>query len=213
VADPSQDANAKSVTPMPIFRFAEVLLAFAEAKAELGTLTQDDLNRSINLLRSRVGMPALNMVDANANPDPFLAAQYTGVVGANTGVVLEIRRERRIELVMESFRWNDLMRWKEGHLLTTPYKGMYFRGPGSYDLDGNGKPDVVIYTDTKPPAQSGVVYLKLGTDVDLENGVSGGNIVINKTVTKTWREDRDYLFPIPQQEILLNPKLSQNPKW
>jgi len=213
VADPSQDANAKSVTPMPIFRFAEVLLAFAEAKAELGTLTQDDLNRSINLLRSRVGMPALNMVDANANPDPFLAAQYTSVVGANTGVVLEIRRERRIELVMESFRWNDLMRWKEGHLLTTPYKGMYFRGPGSYDLDGNGKPDVVIYTDTKPPAQSGVVYLKLGTDVDLENGVSGGNIVINKTVTKTWREDRDYLFPIPQQEILLNPKLSQNPKW
>jgi hypothetical protein len=213
VSDPSQDANQRSVTPLPIFRYAEVLLAYAEAKAELGTLQQADLDKSVNLLRSRVGMPALDLATANANPDPYLASQYINVSTTNTGVILEIRRERRIELVMESFRWNDLMRWKEGHLLTEQYKGMYFPGAGTYDLDQNGKPDVVIYTGTKPPAQSGVVYLKLGSDIDLENGASGGDVVINKSIAKHWRDDRDYLFPIPTQELLLNPKMKQNPKW
>jgi hypothetical protein len=213
VSDPSQDANSRSVTPLPLFRYAEVLLNFAEAKAELGTLTQADIDRSIKLLRDRVGMPDLNMALANASPDPYLAAQYTQVSGANQGVILEIRRERRVELVMESFRWNDLMRWKEGHLLTLQFKGEYFPGPGTFDLDHNGSADVCIYTGTKPVAQQGVVYLKLGSDVDLENGASGGDVVINKTIPKTFREDRDYLFPIPLQEILLNPKLTQNPNW
>jgi hypothetical protein len=94
-----------------------VLLNFAEAKAELGTLTQADIDRSIKLLRDRVGMPNLDMAAANANPDPYLASQYINVTGPNKGVILEIRRERGIELVMEGFRWDDLMRWKEGHLV------------------------------------------------------------------------------------------------
>ena len=213
VADPSQDANARSVTPLPIFRYAEVLLAYAEAKAELGTLTQADIDRSIKLLRDRVGMPDLNMATVNASPDPYLAGQYTQVAGANKGVILEIRRERRIELVMESFRWNDLMRWKEGHLLALQYKGEYFPGPGSFDLDGNGTADVVIYTNTKPPTQQGTVYLKLGSDVDLEQGQAGGNIIVNRNISKTFNENRDYLFPVPIQERLLNPKLTQNPNW
>ena len=213
VADASQDANARSVTPLPLFRYAEVLLAFAEAKAELGTLTQADIDRSIKLLRDRVGMPDLNLAAANANPDPYLAGQYTQVSGVNKGVILEIRRERRIELVMEYFRWNDLMRWKEGHLLAQQYKGEYFPGPGTFDLDHNGTPDVCIYTGTKPAAQPGVVYLKLGSDIDLDNEASGGDIVINKTIPKQFNENRDYLFPIPLQEILLNPKLTQNPNW
>ncbi|HEY4290461.1 MAG TPA: RagB/SusD family nutrient uptake outer membrane protein [Puia sp.] len=213
VADASQDANARSVTPLPLFRYAEVLLAFAEAKAELGTLTQADIDRSIKLLRDRVGMPDLNLVTANANPDPYLAGQYTQVNGANKGVILEIRRERRVELVMEYFRWNDLMRWKEGHLLAQQYKGEYFPGPGTFDLDHNGTADVCIYTGTKPAAQPGVVYLKLGSDIDLENEASGGDIVINKTIPKMFNENRDYLFPIPLQEILLNPNLTQNPNW
>lgn len=216
VSDPSQDANQRSVTPLPLFRYAEVLLNYAEAKAELGTLDQAGLDKSINLLRSRVGMPSLDLAAANANPDPYLAGQYGEVSqksAANAGVILEIRRERRIELAMESFRWNDLMRWKEGHLLEEQFKGMYFPGPGSYDLDMNGKTDVVIYTDTKPPAQNGVVYLKLGSDIDLENGQAGGNIVINKKIGKQWHENRDYLFPIPSQEILLNNKITQNPNW
>ncbi len=55
-----------------------------------------------------------------------MADQYPGVAGANKGLILEIRRERRIELVMESYRWNDLMRWKSGASNVRQFKGMYF---------------------------------------------------------------------------------------
>ncbi|HEY4208275.1 MAG TPA: RagB/SusD family nutrient uptake outer membrane protein [Puia sp.] len=216
VSDPSQDANQRSVTPLPIFRYAEVLLNYAEAMAELGSTDQTFLDRSVNLLRSRVGMPALDLAAANANPDPYLQDQDSVLWNSsnpNKGVLLEIRRERRIELVMESFRWNDLMRWKEGSVLSKQFKGMYFPGPGTYDLDLNGKPDVCIYTGTKPPAQNGVVYLKLGSDVDLENDQAGGNIVVNRKIVKHWQENRDYLFPVPLQEILLNANITQNPNW
>jgi SusD family. len=206
------DSFTRSYNPLIIFRYAEVLLNLAEAKAELGTLQQDDIDRTIKLLRDRVGMPNLDMAAANANPDPYLAAQYKQVNGANKGVILEIRRERRIELVMENFRWNDLMRWKEGHLVTWPFKGMYFPGTGKFDLDGDGTMDIWIYTGDKP-LDPDYHYLKLGSEIDLENGVNGGNVVINKNISKQFNEDRDYLYPIPSGEIQLNPNLTQNPNW
>ena len=198
---------------MPIFRYAEVLLNFAEAKAEKGTLTQADLDRSVKLTRDRVGMPNINLMTSNASPDPYLMQQYTQVTGNNAGVILEIRRERRIELVMENFfRWDDLLRWKEGQALTKQFKGMYFPGTGSFDLDKNGKIDLVIYEGTKPVV-AGAQILKLGSEILLENGNAGGNIVINNHITKKFNEAKDYLYPIPTQEILLNPKLKQNPNW
>jgi len=207
----ANDANGKSPTPLPIFRLAEAMLNFAEAKAELGTLTQADLDKSIGKLRSRVGMPALNLAAANTNADPYLITQYINVNGLNKGVILEIRRERRIELVMEGFRWNDLMRWKEGHLLTDQFKGTYFPGAGSYDLDGDGKTDLVLYSGTQPTVP-GAQFLKLGTDVTLEQGTSG-NIVVNPGTPKSFNENKDYLYPLPTQDLLLNPNLKQNPNW
>ncbi|GAB4050044.1 RagB/SusD family nutrient uptake outer membrane protein [Spirosoma litoris] len=213
VSAPKWDTYSKDITDMPIFRYAEVLLNFAEAKAERGTLTQADLDRSTKLTRDRVGMPNINLTIANANPDPYQAQQYTQLSGSNTGVILEIRRERRIELVMENFfRWDDLIRWKEGQLLTKTFKGMYFPGPGSYDLDKNGKIDLVIYEGTKPTV-AGAQLLKLGSEILLENGSKGGNIVVNGHITKKFNEARDYLYPIPTQELLLNPNLTQNPNW
>lgn len=208
----ADDSFTKSYNPLIIFRYAEVLLNLAEAKAELGTLQQSDIDRTIKLLRDRVEMPNLDMAAANANPDAYLAAQYKNVSGANQGVILEIRRERRIELVMENFRWNDLMRWKEGHLLTWQFKGMYFPGTGKFDLDGDGTMDIWIYTGDKP-TEPGYHYLKLGSEIDLENGANGGNVVINKNISKKFDEEKDYLYPIPSGEIQLNPKLTQNPKW
>ena len=213
VSAPKWDTFSKDITDMPIFRYAEVLLNFAEAKAERGTLTQGDLDISAKLIRDRVGMPNINLAAANAKPDPYQAQQYTQLAGANSGVILEIRRERRIELVMENFfRWDDLIRWKEGQLLTKSFKGMYFPGPGSYDLDKNGKVDLVIYEGTKPTV-AGAQLLKLGSEILLENGNKGGNIVINGHITKKFIETRDYLYPIPKQERLLNTNLTQNPNW
>lgn len=213
VTEPSHDKINGSVVPLPIFRYAEVLLNYAEAKAELGTIDQSDIDKTIKLIRDRVGMPDLDMATANANPDPYLANQYINVTGPDKGVILEIRRERRIELVMEGFRWNDLMRWREGHLIAAPFNGEYFPGPGAFDLDGNGKPDVNIYTGAKPPTQAGVTYLKLGTDISLTGGQNGGDVIVNGDIPKKFREDRDYLNPLPTQELLLNPQLTQNPNW
>lgn len=212
VADRKWDTYGKSSNDMPIFRYAEVLLNFAEAKAERSTLTQADLDLSIKLIRDRVAMPNINMALANANPDAYQAEMNTHVAGDNTGVILEIRRERRIELVMESFRWDDIMRWKEGANLAKQFKGMYFPGLGSFDLDHDGKDDVVIYEGTKP-STTNVQLLKLNGDITLENGNEGGNILINLNISKKFDENKDYLYPVPISERLLNPNLTQNPGW
>lgn len=198
---------------LPVFRFAEVLLNYAEAKAERGTITQNDLDISVKLIRDRVGMPNINLDWSNSNPDAYLASQYVNVSGSNKGVILEIRRERRIELIREDFRWDDIVRWKEGHNLERPFLGMYFPGAGEYDLDRDGQVDLVIFigvepTDKIPSAQ----YYKLG-EIDLVNGVNGGNIIVNRKVPKNFDEAKDYLYPIPTQERILNPNLTQNPGW
>lgn len=198
---------------LPIFRFAEVLLNYAEAKAERGTLTQNDIDISIKLIRDRVDMPNINIADANSNPDEYLASQYKNVTGDNKGVILEIRRERRIELIRESFRWNDLMRWKEGHNVARPFLGMYFPGPGEYDLDQDGRIDIILFEDSEPKDKiPNTQYYRIG-ELDLLNGVNGGNIIVNRTVPKKFDENKDYYYPIPTQERILNKNLTQNPGW
>lgn len=213
VGDVKYDNYSRSENDMPIFRLAEVLLNYAEAKAELGDINKADIDLSIKKLRDRVGMPTLDVAAANLNPDKYLADEYKNVNGANKGVILEIRRERRIELVMESYRWDDIMRWKEGPLLTRQFKGMYFPGVGEYDLDQDGKIDVMLYEGTKPTAPSGTQIYKIGGEILLENGASGGNIVINPHITKSFDEKKDYLYPLPTQELELNTNLIQNPFW
>ena len=100
-----------------------------EVRTIVSTLTQSDLDRSIKLLRDRVGMPNIDLAAANASPDPYLMAEDTGypnVTGANAGVILEIRRERTVELFDENFRFYDLVRWKNGQAITHKFLGMYF---------------------------------------------------------------------------------------
>ena len=213
VTERDYDTYGKSINDMPIFRYAEILLNYAEAKAELGILEQNDLDKSIKLIRDRVAMPNINMNNANSNPDHYLEKQYPHVNGEDKGVILEIRRERRIELVMESFRWDDMMRWKEGATFVEQFKGMYFPGLGTFDLDGNGEIDICLYDGEKPEIDGkSIQYLKLNSDVTLENGNSGC-IVVNPHISKKWDENKDYLYPIPIQERLLNPNLTQNKGW
>lgn len=211
VQSPEYD-NGNCVNDIPIFRYAEILLNYAEAKAELGEITQADIDKSIKLLRDRVEMPNLVLSDANSNPDPYLANQYIHVDGGNKGVILEIRRERRIELIREGFRWDDILRWKEGQLLEREFHGMYFPGTGEYDLDHDGTIDLILYEGEKPSSIPGVQYQKIG-ELVLENGAKGGQIITNPSVQKVWTEEKDYLYPIPTQERELNPNLTQNPGW
>ena len=211
------DANKASTNDMPLFRLAEVLLNYAEAKAELGTLKQADLDNTIRPLRVRAGLPDLDMEEANANPDPYLSSSETGyanVTGANKGVIVEIRRERTLETPMEGLRYWDIMRWKEGKRFEKPIEGLYFPGTGEYDLDGNGSVDVCIYDTEKAPGNSAdVLYLKLGSDIVL-SGETSGNVLAHSTQQRIWNEERDYLYPIPTDDrVLTQGAISQNPGW
>lgn len=91
-----------------ILRFGEVLLNYAEAKERLGSLTQDDLDISINRLRDRVGMVHLDL----------------GNLPAGSDIRTEIQRERRVELYFEGHRYFDIIRWGQGNLLAEDLLGV-----------------------------------------------------------------------------------------
>lgn len=91
-------------TDAPIYWLAVVYLNYAEAKAELGTLTQEDLNKTVNLLLKRAGLPDMNLTPA---ADP---ANNHGV----SNLLWEIRRCRRCELMTDNwYRYWDLVRWHQ----------------------------------------------------------------------------------------------------
>ena len=213
-----QDTYNACDVDLIIMRAAEVYLNYAEALADTGDLTQEDLDMSVNQLRKRAGMPSLNKDAANANPDPFLTnANYGGyrssvlLADANKGVILEIRRERAIELCQEGHRYYDLMRWKEGKVFEAPFYGAYYPGPGVYDVDNSGTPDFEIFTASATSSASSAK--KLNTDVFLSNG-NAGFIWLHSNITRTWDEGKDYLYPIPSDEIgLTDGALVQNPGW
>ena len=223
VQDPSSNSNnndrtGSSDVDMPVFRYAEVLLNYAEAKAELGTLTQNDIDISIKHLRDRVAMPNLNVAEANSNPDEYLASEtygYPNVGGNNQGVILEIRRERTIELLQEGLRFSDLRRWKSGKSIDQPITGAYFEGPGEYDLSGDGNIDLILYANgtDKPAEREGVTIYELGSDIFLTEGNKGYLNYHHNSERNGFNETRDYLYPIPIDERTLNPNLEQNPGW
>ena len=211
LSDETQDGDGASYQDVAFIRYAEVLLNYAEAKAELGIITQDDIDRTIRLIRSRVSMPNLDMTSANQSPDAVLAALYPNVSGSCQGIILEIRRERRIELVMEGFRWDDLVRWKAGKLLEPHFIGMYFPSLGEFDLDGDGAPDLMLYTGTAP-STTAAQSVEIGGVLQLTEG-DHGNLIGFKDNTKQFDESRDYLYPLPTGDLLLNENLEQNPNW
>ncbi len=210
------DLYGASYNDLPLFRTAEVYLNYAEAKAELGTLVQNDLEISIKHLRDRVGMANIDMKAANDNPDPYLLDPVTGypnVTGANAGVILEIRRERCVELYDEGFRYYDLMRWKNGQAFVHQHIGIYVPGPGTYDLNGDGTSDVCFFEGTAPSLPSGVIPCKIGEKVFLTDGTSG-YVLTNKNTPGRWDENKDYLYPIPiNDRSLTKGALTQNPGW
>ena len=90
-------------TPSIQYRYAEILLNYIEAKAELGQATQADVDITIKLLRDRVGMPNLQINTIMADPNWEFPAL--------SPLINEIRRERKVELALEHLRWDDIARW------------------------------------------------------------------------------------------------------
>jgi len=224
----STDNTKIGSTDFPAIRYAEVLLTYAEAAAELGTIIQADLDNTVNLLRARAGMPALSLGAANTSPDPTLAAKYPDVTGTNQGVILEIRRERRVELALEGYRYDDLMRWHAGSLLAVIPEGMYFPGLGQYDMTGDGVNDIILVdANTTIPDDAHkvtnslgkpLVYYKAGSFGDnvtvyLKNGAQGGGTLVTEITPRQFIDPKYYYRPVPYLQTQLNSKLTQIFGW
>jgi len=210
----TRDLNINSVS---LFRYGEVLLNYAEAKAELGTLTDEEWALTIGKLRTRAGITG-GLTTKPTVADPYLTSIYFPDI--TDPVILEIRRERGIELCMEGFRFYDLMRWKRGELLTLEWNGMYVPELVTpMDLNEDGVLDVAFYQGDKPsPAVSGVTYVNVSetsggkpNSQRLKNNTSGELTWLN-TITRTWA-DKMYYYPIPEADRLMNTNLVQNPGW
>src|SRR5690606_9523376 len=203
------DGRAENNNSLPLMRYAEVLLNYAEAMAELNRFTEAEWNLTIKLLRERAGLSNTAMP---LTADTYLEQEYFADQNLSAAL-LEIRRERAIELAMEGFRYDDLMRWKLANLLLKPYTGLYVPAMNTpYDLNEDGKNDVSFVTAVPSNPQKGIVYFVInGTQHYLTNQTSG-NIVAQNNLRRIF-DDFMYLRPIPIEEITLNPNLKQNAGW
>lgn len=215
ISNTDHENATTSTTDYPLFRYAEVLLNYAEAKAELGTLTNDDVVKTIDVIRARVGMPAMATVPSTV--DPLMKEYYPNAKGDQLAAILEIRRERTVELAFEGFRQWDLLRWKEGKWMvpaaTKGFQGIYVPALGEYDLDKDGKIDVCFYKGSKPSTSAPTSnIIEIGSNYTLTNGDSGF-LTYFATEDYVWNEAQDYLWPIPEDQRQLNTNLTQNPGW
>lgn len=210
--DMSLDGGSRNATNIPIIRYAEVLLNYAEAKAELGQLTDEDWAATVGLLRKRAGITGgLNAKPASV--DNYLKSTYFPNISEAS--ILEIRRERGIELVLEGQRFYDIIRWKRGELFTDVWNGMYVDGLNTnYDLNEDGKNDVFFYNGTG--SMNGGVNIAPTVNGQVNNMTlsesNKGELQWMKNIQRTWN-DRMYLYPIPENDLLMNPNLKQNPNW
>ncbi len=199
-----------------ILRYGEALLNYAEAKAILGTISQSDIDNTVNVLRDRAGMPHLSMAEANAWSVSY--SESDGYDPSADNILNEIRRERRVELALEGFRRTDLKRWAIYEDVINGYKpvGAYYQEHADYWNDSEAM-EALGLTDSEVSG----VYCILGDNVD----------VIGEYVNPYWKNsyftesgigyyinpDRDYLNSIPTQEIDFYEEngvtLEQNPGW
>ncbi|RZK30054.1 MAG: RagB/SusD family nutrient uptake outer membrane protein [Hymenobacter sp.] len=214
--DTYYDGGSRNINSISIIRYAEVLLNYAEAKTELGTLTDADWAKTIGALRQRAGLTS-GLVAKPTVADPYLQRTYFPTIANPT--LLEVRRERGIELVLEGFRFYDLVRWRRGELLEMPWNGFYVPALNQpLDLNEDGVLDVAFYTTLPATRPAGVTYVNVAPTISggvnpqqLSNGTSGEiNWLTN--VPRKW-EEKYYLYPIPENDRLINPKLGQNPGW
>ena len=216
-----QDRTTNGIQAAIEFRYGELLLMYAEAKYELeGTLSQADVDMTINALRERAGFdfvkyPTSKLVVGQEPADPRLDKIYAEKLDYPVSPLLrEIRRERRVELAMENHRYEDLMRWKAGKLLTVPLRGMRMTDEmlelysGKYEQKDPSKPGAERFSATKATVDKDIFLDEDGFIICYPK--SPYKYTIKGTLP--W-EDYRYLWPIPREEITMNPQLEQNPGW
>ncbi len=181
-----QGAQRNEEVDMPIFRIEEVMLNWAEAACELGNFDQTVADATITRLRPRANVAPMKVAEIDAAFDPkrdLGNPDYAGDYEVSP-LLWEIRRERRIEFFSEGFRFDDLRRWKKCSYMMKQKLGQWVR-----------KSDF--------PA---------GTAVTVYGDGEEGYLTFHPAQTHLW-PDYYYLNPIPRNERVLNPQLTQNPGW
>mgnify|MGYP001112983071 CR=1 FL=1 len=218
------DGGAKNINSIPLIRYAEVLLNYAEAQAELGVLTDSEWALTVGALRKRAGITG-GTETLPTTVDSYL--QRTFYPDVTSPVLLEIRRERAIELVAEGMRFDDLRRWKCGSLMETlPWSGIHIPGlEQPVDVNGDGVND--YYFTEGEVASAPAAYKNIAVRVNQDgvglyaeaNAVSGYDLVYKTGAgDRYWYPDgRQYLYPIPAKVIRdyrnAGYTISQNPEW
>ena len=218
-ADPDEKDKQNS-NSTPIFRYAEVLLTYAEAKAELGQMDNAVWAQTVGAIRQRAGITGSSLTTVPSTVDNYLKTNYYPDV--TSAAILEIRRERGIELCLEGVRQDDLIRWGCGKLLSTaPWDGINVAAVNTaLDLDGNGTNDVCFYTDASKKVD-GVANVAVDGSTGLTVADNGGKKQLMYNVDpdlRYWAPDNHLILDaIPSQEIAAYKKLgytlTQNPGY
>ena len=217
----------------PCIRYAEVLLNYVEARYEIAQVggnafTQSDLDKSINEIRGRQltkwgdteakTMPKVQLNGGSLSVNGVVINDPARDVDVNP-VLWEIRRERRIELIMEGRRGEDLRRWAKFEYLnsedasgrpTMPFLGAYVNMadyPGISATDESGKRVLFLFDPEDPSntdANKGYIYYLR------EKGL--------RTFKKgDLNSERNYLRAIPAAQLTIYENkgkvLTQNPGW
>ena len=195
------DAEFKGATPAIQFRYADVLLNYAEALAELdGATNANEIIAALQPLRDRAGMPAVDF-DREYNQDP--SYPFSGL----DKYIQAVRRERRIEKACEGRRLEDILRWAAADELIVGkwatgalYVGSNLESHAGYSTLVYDQPSGNNFYLTGNPGDA----LRYIVPVNPNNYPNGWQFKLN----------RNYLLPIQERMITLTDGLwEQNPGW
>lgn len=177
----------KGVVDKMVIRYAEVLVSYAEALYEKnGSITDEQLNVTVNALRKRAGMPAM------------LTNAFASANGLN--MLDEIRRERTVEFVDENKRYDDIIRWG----IAEKVLPTYLLGAKYNPNESNLQQEEI---DDRLTKNGGMFNGKKIYDED-------GIYVMEKAEDRRFDPTKDYLYPVPLNEITLSGNnVTQNPNW
>ena len=191
-----------NITDAPIMKLNEVLMNYIEAAAELAdlgayTLSQDDLDKTINMLRKRpsTSMPSVtlngNSLSVNGitinDPDRDMGTMVSGDYEVSP-IIWEIRRERRVELPYQGIRFNDLRRWSKLH-----YADMKINPK----LNLGAWLDKERYIEWYNETNGTELTIDALNGIQLDRAGNAGYIkpAVEESLLRTYAE-KDYLYPI-----------------
>lgn len=181
------ESNSRETIDKMLIRYAEVLISYAEALYEHnGSIADAQLNATVNALRNRVGF-TIGLTNAFATSN-------------NLNILTEIRRERTVEFIDEGFRFDDIIRWKIAEdVLPVNILGAKF-------VDSETSKSRTDLASRLTDANGNLNGLPVHDEADI--------YVIEFANTRKFEPLRDYLYPVPLNEISLSGgAVTQNPRW